>query len=134
MPFYSNKFKIGNKYIGDRYPTYFIADIASNHDQNLNRAKDLIYLAKEAGADAVKFQHFEASTLVSDTEFRTLKLKSHQSKWKKSVYETYKQNELLFEWTEELYKISKKIKIDFFTAAYSENLVDRVNRFIELIK
>ena len=108
--------------------------IASNHDQNLNRAKDLIYLQK-AGADAVKkFQHFEASTLVSDKEFRSLKLKSHQSKWKKSVYETYKQNELLFEWTEELYKISKKIKIDFFTAAYSENLVDRVNRFIPAYK
>ena len=31
-------------------------------------------------------------------------------------------------------KFQKKIKIDFFTAAYSENLVDRVNRFIPAYK
>ena len=47
---------------------YILLNIASNRDQNLNRAKDLIYLAKEAGADAVKFQHFEAS------QFRILNL------------------------------------------------------------
>ena len=34
-------------------PAYFIADVASNHDGDLERAKDLIWLAKDAGADAV---------------------------------------------------------------------------------
>jgi N-acetylneuraminate synthase len=47
---------IGNKKIGTNYPPYFIADIASNHDGNINRAFELIELAKEAGADAAKFQ------------------------------------------------------------------------------
>ena len=47
-------------YINDRRislldPVYFIAEIGSNFDQDLSRAKDLIFLAKEAGADAVKF-------------------------------------------------------------------------------
>ena len=40
--------------------TYFIADIAANHDGDLERAKNLCLLAKEAGADAAKFQHFKA--------------------------------------------------------------------------
>ena len=44
MVSFSKKIKIRNKYIGDNFPTYFIADIASNHDQNLNRAKKLIEL------------------------------------------------------------------------------------------
>jgi sialic acid synthase SpsE len=35
---------IENKRIGEDYPTYFIADIAANHDGDLKRARDLIYL------------------------------------------------------------------------------------------
>ena len=50
--------KIGNKKIGIKHPTYFIADIGANHDGSLARAKKLIRLAKFSGADAAKFQHF----------------------------------------------------------------------------
>jgi len=44
--------KIGKRKIGPTCPTYFIADIGANHDGNLERAKELIHLAKDAGADA----------------------------------------------------------------------------------
>jgi N-acetylneuraminate synthase len=46
--------KFGNRTIGLNHPTYFIADIAANHDGDLERARLLIRLAKEAGADAAK--------------------------------------------------------------------------------
>ena len=46
--------KFGNRTLGMNHPTYFIADIAANHDGDLDRAKELIRLAKEAGADFVK--------------------------------------------------------------------------------
>ena len=61
--------------------TYFIADIAANHDGNLDRAK-LCELAKAAGADAAKFQHFKAKTIVNDKGFRDLGGQSHQANWK----------------------------------------------------
>ena len=51
---------VGSRKIGLDHPTYFIADIAANHDGDLERAKTLIRLAKEAGADAAKFQNFDA--------------------------------------------------------------------------
>ena len=54
------EFKIGTKMVGPSHSTYFIADIAANHDGDLDRAKALIHLAKEAGADAAKFQNFTA--------------------------------------------------------------------------
>jgi sialic acid synthase SpsE len=63
---------INGKKIGRDNETYFIADIAANHDGDIERAKDLIYMASEAGASAAKFQHFTASTIVSDVGFRTL--------------------------------------------------------------
>ena len=64
--------QIENKTIGLDYPTYFVADVGANHDGDLERAKDLIYLCAEAGADATKFQHFTAKGIVSDYGFRSL--------------------------------------------------------------
>lgn len=75
---------IEGKAIGNDHPTYFIADIAANHDGDLKRAIELIHLAAEAGADAAKFQHFQAATIVSDKGFRSLGgQQSHQASWKK---------------------------------------------------
>ena len=74
--------KIGRKKISLKNPTYFIADIAANHDGSLSRAKKLIKLAAKAGADAAKFQHFSAKTIVSDKGFKSLgKKSSHQKNW-----------------------------------------------------
>ena len=66
------KFKLGRKNISLKNPTYFIADIAANHDGSLSRAKKLIKLCAKAGADAAKFQHFKAETIVSDFGFKKL--------------------------------------------------------------
>lgn len=52
--------------------TYFIADISANHDGDFERAKKLCLLAKKSGADAAKFQHFKAETIVSDEGFKNL--------------------------------------------------------------
>ena len=81
---------IKDKKIGVGEKTFFIADIAANHDGNLNRAIELIKLSAEAGADAAKFQHFKAETIVSDYGFKNLNIKTHQSKWKESVFNVYK--------------------------------------------
>ena len=62
--------KIGRKQISQNSETYFIADIAANHDGSLKRAKKLITLCAKAGANAAKFQHFKAETIVSDKGFK----------------------------------------------------------------
>ena len=58
-----NEFKIETKNIGNNSPVYFIADIAANHDGDLNRAKDLIYLAAEAGAMQQSFNTLKLKQL-----------------------------------------------------------------------
>ena len=119
---------IGKHNIGNSFPTYFIADIAANHDGNLNKAIDLINLAAEAGANVAKFQHFKAPKIVSDYGFKNLnKVRSHQSGWKKSVYETYKDASLPDEWTELLIDECKKAQIEFFSSPYDYESVDLLN-------
>ena len=127
----NSELNIDNKIISNESETYFIADIAANHDGDLERAKDLIFLAAEAGADAAKFQHFEAKTIVSDFGFKSLgSQKSHQAKWKKSVYEVYDDASVPFEWTSKLKEAADDAKIDFFTSPYSLDLVDRVEPYV----
>ena len=114
--------------------TYFIADIAANHDGDLDRAKKLCELAKAAGADAAKFQHFKAETIVNDKGFRDLGGQSHQANWKKSVYETYNDASVPIDWTPHLKEHCDKIGIDFFTTPYDLDYVDKLDEFVSMYK
>lgn len=129
------EFSIAGKQIGLMHPTYFVADIAANHDGDLQRAKDLICLCAEAGADAAKFQHFAAKTIVSDHGFKALGARqSHQAKWKKSVFDIYQDASLNPDWTPVLKETCDKAGIAFFTSPYSFELVDAVDPYVAAYK
>jgi len=130
-----NEIKIGKSIINNNSQTYFIADIAANHNGDLERAKELIYMVKEAGADAAKFQHFKAKSIVSDYGFKSMQSKgSHQKSWKKSIFEVYEDAEVPLRWTQELYDTCVKADIDFFTSPYDINDIDYINGFVPAYK
>jgi sialic acid synthase SpsE len=130
-----NELKIENKLIGEDQPTYFIADIAANHDGDIARAKELIYMAKDAGADAAKFQHFKAESIVSDYGFKSLgKQKSHQESWKKSVFDVYRDASVSTDWTEELKDTCDKAEITFFTSPYDFEIVNHIDPYVSAYK
>ncbi len=127
--------KIGSKEINASSQTYFIAEIGSNFDGSLKRALKLIDIAKDSGADAVKFQHYTASSLVSDIGFKALGNNlGHQKKWSGSVYEIYDQASLNKEWTKELQEYSKQKGLDFLTSPYSKELIDSTIEYLDAIK
>ena len=127
--------KIADQMIGMDYPSYFIADIGANHDGSLERAKYLIRLAKQAGADAAKFQNFRASKIVSDYGFRTMGGKqSHQSKWKKSVAEVYQDVSIPFDWTPELKAVCDEVNIHYFSSPYDFEAIDYLDPFVPAYK
>ncbi|KAF0109300.1 MAG: N-acetylneuraminate synthase [Anaerolineaceae bacterium] len=127
--------KIGSRTIGFNHPTYFIADIAANHDGDLERAKMLIRLAKEAGADAAKFQHFQAPKIVSDYGFSHMNAQvSHQAKWKKSVTQVYAEASVSWKWTPLLKEECDKAGIDFFTSPYDYDSIEHVDAYIPAYK
>lgn len=128
-------FKLKNFEIGKDKPVFFIADIAANHDGDIEKAKDLIYLSAEAGANCAKFQHFDAETIVSDFGFKKMGTQqSHQKNWEKSVFETYRDASLNREWTNELKETCDKAGIIFMTSPYSIELVDFVDDYVQAYK
>ena len=130
-----NTFKIGKHAIGFDQPLYFVADIAANHDGNIDRAFKLIELAKEAGAHAAKFQNFIAEKIVSRNGFDELGGQlSHQSKWKKSVYETYEDASVSYGWTAKLKEKCDEVGIEYFTSPYDFESVDHVNHYVPAYK
>jgi len=124
------KIKLNKKIISKKSKTYFIADIAANHNGSLSKAKKLIRLCAKAGANCAKFQHFKAETIVSDNGFKKIRRLSHQKKWKQSVFEVYKKASINPKWTKILHKECKKNKIDFMTAPYDLDYVDQVQKYI----
>ncbi len=130
-----HSFKIGKHMVGFDQPLYFVADIAANHDGDIERAFQLIELAKESGAHAAKFQNFVASQIVSRSGFDNLGGQmSHQSKWKKSVYETYEDASVSYDWTAKLKEKCDEVDIEYFTSPYDFESVDHVDSYVKAYK
>ncbi len=127
--------KIGNHYVGENQPVYFVAEIGSNHDGDLKRAIELIRLAAESGANAAKFQNFSAPSLISDFGFKKItNINSHQSKWKKSVFEVYQEASTPFEWANELCEMCTEHGLDYFSAPYDLEAVNMLERYFPAVK
>lgn len=125
---------LGKKII-DNDNLYFIADIGANHNGSLDKALELIHKVKESGGDAAKFQNFSADKIVSNYGFDKMANKlSHQSNWKKSVYEVYKEASIDKDWTSILKKECESIGIDYFTSPYDFASVDLVDRHVDMYK
>ena len=117
--------KFKNKLVGENQSCYIIAEIGSNFDGSLTKAKKLIKLAKFSGADAVKFQVFTAEELIIRQGFE--QKTAFQAKWKNSVWNTYKKAEFPRKWHKELNEFSKKIGIHFFTSPWDFEAVDMLD-------
>jgi len=127
--------KIGNRLISEKNQPYFIADIAANHDGDINRALMLIELAKESGADAAKFQNFKADRIVSDIGFKLLDGQvSHQKSWNKSVFEVYKDASIDDGWTPILKAKCDEVGIEYMTSPYDFASVDWADNYVNAYK
>lgn len=133
---YETAIDISGQRIALDEPAYFIADIAANHDGDIERAKSLIWLAKEAGADCAKFQHFLAKDIVSDRGFKTLpgKMTSHQSKWKQSVFEVYEKYHCPRDWTDILVETCREAQIEFMSTPYDFSAIDDLDPHVGAYK
>ena len=119
------KIKISNKWIGEGEPVFIIAEMSANHNQNLERAKEIIKAAAEAGADAIKLQTYTPDTLTIDCKEDSFVVKDANPDWDgKTLYDLYKTAYMSWEWYPELKKKADDCGIIIFSTAYDATAVD----------
>lgn len=116
-------FKIKNRIIGEGYPAYIIAEMSANHAGSIERAKEIIRAAKEAGADCIKIQTYTPDTLTIDCDNEYFQIK--KGAWNgETLYELYGKAYTPWEWTAELKAEADKVGIDFFSTPFDKSAVD----------
>lgn len=123
-------FKIGKRKIGPSRPVYIIAELSANHHKDFQTAVDLVYAAKDAGADAIKLQTFTADIHTLDSRKPSFLVKGGTSWDGKNLHELYKECEMPWEWQPKLKDIADEIGIDLFSAAVdstSVNFLEEMN-------
>lgn len=104
--------------IGKEFPCFIAAEIGINHNGDINLAKELINAAKDAGADAVKFQNYHTEDFILDKNL-TYEYISEGKKIVESQFEMFKRYELSFEQIQILKDYSDKLEIIFFSTPTS---------------
>lgn len=117
------QFNIGGRQIGRGYPTYIIAELSCNHNQRLDLALELVKLAAESGADAVKLQTYRPDTITLDSNRDEFKIKG--TIWDgMNLFKLYERTYTPWEWTPILMAEAKKYGMDLFSSPFDTTAVD----------
>lgn len=101
-----------------------IAEAGVNHNGDFEKAKKLIEVAAEAGADIVKFQTFKAKKLVSSSAKKAEYQQTNFAESDNSQFNMLKKLELPFEWHQDLIDYAKSQEIQFASTGFDEESVD----------
>jgi N-acetylneuraminate synthase/N,N'-diacetyllegionaminate synthase len=101
-----------------------IAEAGVNHNGDLEKAKRLIDLAADAGADVVKFQTFKAEKLVNSSAKKAVYQQNNTNDSDDSQLAMLQKLELPYEWHNELLTYAKSKKIQFASTGFDEESVD----------
>ncbi|GER94591.1 N-acetylneuraminate synthase [hot springs metagenome] len=114
--------------------TFIIAEAGVNHNGNLEIAKKMVELAKECGADAIKFQTFKAENVISKFAPKT-EYQKHTTGHDETQLEMVKKLELTFNDFEELKYYCDKFCITFMSTPFDPESIDFLNNLgMEIFK
>lgn len=118
-----NTFEINGRPIGPDYPTYIIAELSANHNQDYEQAVALIKAAKEAGADAVKLQTYTPDTITLDCTSDLFKIQG--TLWDgRNLHDLYGEAYTPWDWQPKLKAVADELKIDLFSSPFDHTAVE----------
>lgn len=115
--------KVKDRFIGEGYPAYIIAEMSANHGGDFDRAIDIIHAAKEAGADCIKLQTYTADTITIDSDKEYFQIK--KGTWTgENLYSLYEKAHTPWEWQKKLKEEAEKLGLDFLSTPFDNTSVD----------
>ena len=126
---------IDGKLIGQNQPMYFIAEAGVNHNNSIEIAFKLVDAAKEAGADAVKFQTFKAKNIaLKNAPKADYHIETTGNDNVESWYDMLKRQELNLESHFKINEYCHSKNITFLSTPYDLESVDLSPVFVEYMK
>lgn len=120
----NKSFKIGNYEINKDSGVMIVAELSANHNQDYNRAVEIIHAAHEAGADAVKLQTYTADTITIDCDSPYFQI-SQGTIWDgTTLYKLYQQAYTPWEWQPKLMEEANKLGMECFSSPFDLTSVD----------
>ena len=117
------RIRIGDRWVGEGEPCFVIAEAGANHNRDRAMAVELIDVAAEAGADAVKFQTYSAETLYSKHTPRFSYLEGVSAK---ETWDLIKEIELPRAWQADLAAHAARRGIRFLSTPFDHRAVDEL--------
>lgn len=115
--------QIKGKTIGEGSPTYIIAEMSANHAGSIERAKEIIWAAKEVGADCIKIQTYMPDTITINCSNQYFCIDN--GTWKgENLYQLYQKAFTPWEWHADLKAEADKAGIDFFSTPFDNTAVN----------
>ncbi len=117
--------KIGNITVSNETKPFIIAEMSGNHNQSLERAKEIITRAAQTGVNAVKLQTYTADTMTINQRGGLFDINDTKSLWHgRNLYELYEEAHTPWEWHRPLFDHAKKLGILCFSTPFDETAVD----------
>jgi len=114
---------INNRKIGTAYSPYIIAEMSANHNGSIERAYEIIDMAKAMGADAVKMQTYTPDTITLKSDRPEFMIT--EGLWAGSaLYDLYESAYTPWDWHKPLFEHAKKKGITIFSSPFDETAVD----------
>lgn len=115
--------EISGRLIGPGQPAYIVAEMSANHDQSLDRARDVIRAAAASGADAVKLQTYTADTLTIDSGRECFRISG--TIWNgRTLHELYREAYTPWDWHGPLKALAEELGLQFFSTPFDATAVD----------
>jgi len=116
--------KVGDRLVGAGYPTYVVAELSANHNQDFNHAVRIIEAAKQAGADAVKLQTYTSDTITIASDREEFRI-SGGTLWDgRTLHSLYGQAYMPWEWQPKLKRVAEDLGMACFSSAFDATAVD----------
>jgi N-acetylneuraminate synthase len=119
---------INGRQIGDGAPTYVIAEMSANHNQDFDEAIRIIQAIKEAGADAVKIQTYTPDTLTIDCDNEHFRIGKGTIWEGRNLYDLYGEAYTPWDWQPRLKEVTEAAGLDFFSTPFDDTAVEFLER------
>lgn len=116
--------KIDNKIIDRKSSTFIIAEMSANHLMNFDKAVELIKVAKECGADAIKLQTYTPDTITIDCDNEYFQIKQGTIWDGTTLHKLYRTAYTPWEWQPKLKQIAEEIGLICFSSPFDLTAVD----------